>query len=263
MIDHSFAILAYKDSQFLSDCILSLKNQTVRSKIYLCTSTPSDFIKSIAREFNIDVFITEAGQGIAHDWNFALQHAGTKYVTLAHQDDMYQSSYAENCFHAAEKYSDTLICFTGYDEIVDDHKRSGTLMLLIKKLMIYTFFPLAKNLKTKTFKKLFLSTGNPIPCPSVMYNLHLLKDFRFSKEFSVSLDWEAWYRLAGMNGRFVFLPKSLMAHRIHQTSATTEGLSKNIRQAEDKKMFQKMWPEPIAWLLTQLYSKSYSSNDVG
>ena len=38
---HIFIILAYKQSQYLEDCIDSLLNQTIKSKIIITTSTPS------------------------------------------------------------------------------------------------------------------------------------------------------------------------------------------------------------------------------
>jgi len=41
MTKHSFAVMAYKDSPYLSDCLDSLKDQTVKSEIYITTSTPS------------------------------------------------------------------------------------------------------------------------------------------------------------------------------------------------------------------------------
>jgi len=49
---HSFAVLAYKDSPYLEECILSLKNQTVQSDIYITTATPSEFLENISRKYN-------------------------------------------------------------------------------------------------------------------------------------------------------------------------------------------------------------------
>ena len=50
---HSFAILAYKDSPFIEECILSLINQTVKSDIYIATSTPSEFLTQLAEKFEL------------------------------------------------------------------------------------------------------------------------------------------------------------------------------------------------------------------
>src|ERR1700741_1143150 len=179
MSTHSFAVMAYKDSPYLTDCLDSLKEQTVRSEIYISTSTPSVYIDETAKKYGIKIFTTEPGQGIAHDWNFSLSVAKTKYVTLAHQDDLYDKQYSELCVKAAEKFNDTLICFTGYDEIVGNKERSLTLMLTVKKFMNFMFMPLKKNIKSKAWKKFSQSFGTAIPCPSVMYNKEILRDFKF------------------------------------------------------------------------------------
>jgi glycosyltransferase involved in cell wall biosynthesis len=260
MINHSFAVMAYKNSPYLDECLDSLKKQTVESVIYITTSTPSEYITTIAKKYEAQVFIMESGKGITHDWNFSLKNAKTKYVTLAHQDDLYMPNYVESCFNAAEKFKDTLICFTDYSEIVNEKDRSNTLLLRIKRFMLWFFMPLKKNIRSKIWKRVSLSMGSPIPTPGVMYNLNNLSSFEFSEQFSINLDWDAWYRMAKMNGRFVYVPSILLKHRIHSDSETTAGLKTNIRQTEDLKMFTMFWPKLIARLFAKLYERSYKSN---
>jgi glycosyltransferase involved in cell wall biosynthesis len=260
MINHSFVVMAYKDSPYLSECLDSLKNQSVRSKIYISTSTPSDYISNTAKKYGIEVIETEAGHGIAHDWNFSLQLAKTKYVTLAHQDDLYLPEYAEICFTTAEKYDDTLICFTGYSEIVNGKIRSDAFILKVKSFMLWFFMPIRKDIRNKFWKKNLLSIGCPIAAPSVMYNIEKLIDFQFANEFSVNMDWDAWHRIAGIDGRFVYVDKKLMIHRIHSDSATTKGLEANLRKQEDLIMFKRFWPVFFAKLIAKFYEISYKSN---
>ena len=262
MTKHSFAVMAYKDSPYLSDCLDSLKDQTVKSEIYITTSTPSLYIDETAKKYGIKIFTTESGKGIAHDWNFGLSVAKTKYVTLAHQDDLYNNNYAELCIKAAEKFNDTLICFTGYNEIVGAKERSSTVLLTAKKIMNFMFMPFKKNIKTRGWKKFSQSFGTSIPCPSVMYNKETLNDFTFSEKYKVSLDWDAWLRMSEMKGRFVFVPKTLSKHRIHRASATTEGIQENVRQQEDFEIYCRIWPKFIAKILSKFYSGSYKSNEV-
>ena len=262
MTKHSFAVVAYKDSPYLPDCLDSLKDQTVKSEIYITTSTPSLYIDEIGKKYGAKIFVTDPGKGIAHDWNFGISVAKTKYVTLAHQDDLYNSNYAELCIKAAEKFNDTLICFTGYSEIVDDKERSSTFMLTAKKIMNFMFMPLKKNIKSRQWKKFSQSFGTAIPCPSVMYNKETLNDFIFSDKYKVSLDWDAWLRMSEMKGRFVYVPKILSKHRIHKASATTEAIQENVRQQEDFEIFCRIWPKFIAKILTKFYAGSYKSNEV-
>ena len=109
--------------------------------------------------------------------------------------------------------------------------------------------------------RVFLSIGNPISAPSVMYNQAKLNGFQFSPEFTINMDWDAWLRMAGMEGRFVYINKMLMKHRIHSDSATTKGLEACARQNEDLKMYKRFWPTFVAKLLTKVYVKSYESNN--
>ena len=47
---HTFVICAYKESAYLEECILSLKQQTVKSNIIMITSTPNNYIRDTRRK---------------------------------------------------------------------------------------------------------------------------------------------------------------------------------------------------------------------
>ncbi len=262
MKDHSFAVMVYKDSPFLQACIDSLKAQTVASDIFITTSTPSEYITSIANRNGIPVYSTESGKGIAHDWNFALYQAQTKYVTLAHQDDVYLSTYTEKCLNEVIRFDDNLICFTDYNEIAGKELRTKNTLLRVKQLMLRFFMPVKNNLQSTYWKWRLLAFGCPIGAPTVMYCLDRLQGFEFSSQFTVSVDWEAWSRLAIMKGRFVFIPEALVHHRIHAESETSSAIEASRRLEEDGIMFRKFWPVGVASLLTKLYTGSYKSNEV-
>jgi hypothetical protein len=84
MTNHSFAVMAYGDS--LSHSMPGFIEITDnKEQIFISTSTVSDYILDIAKKYEVKVYVTEPGRGIANDWNFSLQSARTKYVTLAHQ----------------------------------------------------------------------------------------------------------------------------------------------------------------------------------
>ncbi|HET9746833.1 MAG TPA: glycosyltransferase, partial [Chitinophagaceae bacterium] len=223
----------------------------------------SAFIDETATKYAIKVYVTQPGRGIAHDWNFGFDLAKTKYVTLAHQDDLYVSNYTAECLKAAEKFDDTLICYTAYSELINDEReRSSTLMLNTKKLLNFMFMPYKNNIKSRTWKRCSQAFGTPIPCPTVMFNKEMLADFRFSEKYKVSLDWDAWLRMSAMKGRFVYVPKILVKHRIHGASATTEGIMANVRQTEDFEIYCRIWPKFIARILARFYAGSYRSNEI-
>jgi len=259
---HTFAIVAFKESSYLQECIHSLKKQASFSEIILCTSTPSAFLEDIANRNGLKLFVNPTKKGIATDWNFALAQATTEYVTLAHQDDIYHPDYAQGIIKAGESQKDTLIIFSNYDEIVSDNSRTrirkNSLNFFIKKMMLRLFFRnksyLVKN------KKSLLAFGNPIGCPTVTFQKNNIGNFKFDSDFSINMDWKAWYDLAQKEGSFVWVKKTLVSHRIYSESETSRGIAEKRRQKEDVEMFKKIWPPFFAHLLAKIYSLSYKNN---
>ncbi len=258
--DHTFIIPAYKDSVFLEDCIKSLKRQTVPGNIIITTSTPSDFIAGIAREYNIEMRINIQRGGIAGDWNFGLSVAKTKLVTIAHQDDVYDKNFLDAVL---QKWNCTdqnvLIFFTDYDEIIDGAIRKNSLNLIIKKILLFPFI-FQSCIHSKFFKKFPLLFGNPICCPSVTYNIEELADFTFLSEYAYNLDWSAWLELSRRDGAFVRINKKLMKHRLHHGSETSKQLKTDIRKKEELKIFETIWGKVIARFLALIYLRSHKDN---
>ena len=93
--NHTFAICAYKESRYLEECVKSVINQEVKSNIIICTSTPNDFITTIADKYSLKIFIRDGKPDIQDDWNFAYESSKTEYVTIVHQDDIYESNYTK------------------------------------------------------------------------------------------------------------------------------------------------------------------------
>lgn len=264
--NHTFAIIAYKDSPFLSDCIESLQQQTVKSEIVICTSTPSAYINRIAKKFSVDVKINN-NPGKVNDWNFAYTQAKNKYVTLAHHDDIYYPQYTQILLELFNNQPQTLIAFADYIEIINftngkqiERKKSG--FLNIKKLIIKTFFLSNKYLNQKLAKKYFLAFGCAICCPTVMFNKKMLKNFKFKPKFKVNIDWLAWYEMALIPGKFAYADEVLLQHRLHQASDTTTALADNSRLLEDLEMFEKFWPKWFAKILNFFYKLSYKNNEI-
>ena len=252
--NHTFVICAYGDSRYLEECIQSLVNQTLKTDIILYTSTPSNYIEGLCEKYDIPVF-SSVGGGIGKDWNNALSFVQTQYATIVHQDDIYLSDYAKNVLSSVA--GDMLIAYSDYQELKDGNIIPLTSNLKIKHLMLRTMamFP-----KWKFWRNRVLAFGNPISCPAVTYNLKKLNDFKFNEEMKVSLDWFAWYQIAQKNGSFIFVDESLMYHRIHEESETTNSIENNIRTQEDYEMYLLFWPKFIASLLLKYYKKSQDTN---
>lgn len=262
---HAFAVCAYKESPFLKECIESLLSQKLPSKVVMCTSTPNDHIQALAQDYSIPLFINEGSSGIGPDWEFALNCSDTKFVTLAHQDDIYCPSYSatavEHMRYAEEMGATPLIFFSDYGEIrngevVDSNRILETKRRLLRPLASAQFVDSVKK------RRSVLRLGNPICCPSVTYNNEILPKPLFDTSMKQGLDWKAWERLSRMDGAFCYAPEVLMRHRIHEESETSQGIETSIRAKEDRRMLELFWPKPLALLISKIYSIAEKSNQV-
>ena len=226
--DHTFAVCAYKESPYLEECINSLIGQSIKSRIIVCTSTPCDYIKSIADKYSLEYFVNQGESGIAQDWNFALSKCSSRYITIAHQDDIYCREYVEEIEKIGYKYDDTLIIFTDYGELRDGIRVDDNKLLSVKRRLLKPLVPV-KNQNMVVKKRKVLKYGCSICCPSVTFDRNNVSGKIFESEFKSDLDWQAWEKLSRKSGRFAYIPKILMYHRIHDESETTKLLNDNLR----------------------------------
>jgi len=261
---HTFVIPAYGDSPHIEECICSLKSQTIKSRIQIVTPTPSPFIERISIKYGIPFIVNRYSEGIASDWSFAYRNCSTKYVTIAHQDDIYLPAYTEPCLSVAESCPDALIIFTNYSELRKEGSVFSGINFFVKGLLVVPFL-FKKNISSSFIKKKILSFGNPICCPTVMFNKENIGFLEFSNDFSVSLDWYEWLKLSKKNGSFVYVKKSTLLHRIHEKSASSLTIRSLVRKKEDQAIFATIWPSFLAKIFTNLYylaSKSTMVNNV-
>lgn len=257
--NHTFIICAYKESQYLEECIKSVINQNVKSNIIISTSTPNKYIENLANKYNLPIYINTGESGIGQDWNFGISNTTTDYVTIAHQDDIYNSNYLEEIVNYLEKGKDFIIAFTDYREIKNGKIIPLTTNLKIKKILLS---PLKIFKKSRFIKKMVLSLGASICCPSVTINTKITGKKPYKTELKCDLDWDTWNEMTKYKGRFLYINKELMNHRIHEESETSNLIENNIRLEEDFIMFKKFWPKPIANLLMKFYGKAIKTNKV-
>lgn len=261
MINHTYVICAYGESEYLEECIGSLKKQNQPSKIIMATSTPNQSIKSLAEKYEIPLYVNQGEKGITQDWNFGLSHVHTRYATVAHQDDIYEVNYTEQIINAMEQTKNPLIAFSDYFELRNGEKVHDTTMLKIKRLML---LPLRIKIfwKSRFVRRRVLSLGDPICCPAVTFCMDNLKRPIFRDGFRSCEDWEAWEIISKEKGAFIYLKEPLMCHRIHEESATTAILQDNARVEENYMMYCKFWPKWIARCINHFYTKSEASNSL-
>ena len=258
---HTFAICAYKESSFLEECIKSLKNQSIESEIFIITSTPNSYIDRTAEKYGIPVYVNTGEAGIVQDWNFAYSCAKTKYITIAHQDDIYEKDYLEIVLKHITRAKHPLLFFSDYYEIRDGKKVTSNKLLKVKRIMLLPMRIKAFQ-SSRWVRRRILSLGSPICCPSVTFVTENLPETVFENHYRACEDWEAWEKLSKKKGQFLYSTKLLMGHRIHEHSETTAAIGDNKRSKEEYEMFCKFWPDSIARLIFKFYSKGQNSNQL-
>ena len=271
---HSFAVCAYGESPYLEACLRSLKAQTVPSELLICTSTPNRHIESLSEKYQIPLMVRDLEKdggvrGIGADWNYAFRCARGRFVTLAHQDDIYEKHYTETILAAAERWPDMdlFTCaavtlkngrperFPGLPEIVKTVLR---LPLRFRGISHLTWV-----------KRLVFRFGNSVICPSVSYRKKAVGAFMqiknsghpgpFSETRKFILDWEFLFDFAAESGRWICEETPLMFYRVHDGAATAACIEDHAREREEKEMFRRLWPEWAADLILHWYRRSYDA----
>jgi glycosyltransferase involved in cell wall biosynthesis len=260
-MDHSFVIPVYRAAPHLTVLLESLRAQTgTPSEILLASSTPSAELAATAKRFALPLHVNPQRIDIAADWNFALAKAKTGLVTLAHQDDVFAPNYVEQLTGALLRHPAALLAFCDYSEHTVLAARPANINLKIKRALRRHAFGTRECISEARDKVRLLSLGNPICCPSVMFNRGTLGDFQFPNGYKTNLDWMAWLELARRTGGFVYVPECLVSKGVHAESETTASIANRAREREDRAIFEALWPWPVAAALAALYKFGYRAN---
>lgn len=259
-LSHTFAICAYKDSPYLEECVRSVIKQKMRSKVIICTSTPSDYINKIADKCGVPVYVREGESDIKKDWNFAYDSASTQWVTVAHQDDVYAHTYTSYLWEKVNNSENGLIYFTDYYPLKNDKSKgfkrdpNSYIRHILRSPMKSSCFS-----SKRIFKNLILSLGNSICCPTVTYNKKLLGDSIFTSEMKFNIDWDTFLKLANMSGAFLYKDKPLVLYRIHDEATSKMFIDNQRRVVEDRIMFGKFYPPFMVDIIMHFYKLAYKT----
>lgn len=253
----TFVVPAFGESPYLEDCLQSLLNQSIKVDIVITSHRENQLLISLSKKYSIPLLINEKGGSISRDWDFALKASPNSLVTLAHQDDLYHSEYAESMLIFFNKNENCAIAFTDLHELINGTLFNNNKRELIKKILRKLAYTRLSIIDNKIRFRVLLGLGCTIPCPTVTYNMKVIGGFSFSDLYTVNLDWDAWYRLAKKNSPIGYIRRSLVTHRIHADAETQKGILEKRREKEDLMLFIRFWPKPIAKLLLSLYRLSY------
>lgn len=256
--DHCFVVPAHGESPHLDDCLASLAAQSLPTSVVVATSTPNAHIEAAAMRHGVPLRINPRREGIGADWNFALDCASARWVTIAHQDDVYLPDFARVTLDALARHPDAVLAFTGYGELEGSVPRPPGTLVRIKRLLLELGFLGTSTASTRFFKTNALRFGCAIPCPAV--TLDAASGLRFRTDLQVDLDWAAWLALARSPGTFVYIRRELMRHRVHAASETTAAIHGWRRAAEDRAILGTLWPAAVADAIVASYALAYRSN---
>ena len=259
-IVHTFVVLAYKESEYLEECIKSVTNQSYNSNVIIATTTDNKHIRTLANKYKLDVIVGKH-TSIGGDFDFAINTGKTELVTIAHQDDIYDYNYSKEIVDEYNKYPDSTIIFTDYYEIRNNNKIYSNLNLKIKRILLFPLRFRALS-KSKFFKRWCIRFGNGIGCPAVTFVKNNCPSKIFTSKYKCNVDWFAWEKFSKLKGRFIYIKDRLMGHRISETSTTTDIIKAGIRTKEDYEIYINFWPKCIAKILTKAYKNSEKSNEV-
>lgn len=256
--DFTFVVCAYKECPYLESCIVSLVEQTVKTKVLISTSTPNRHISEIAGKYNIPIKVNPDG-GQIKDYNFAMKQGETKLIMLAHQDEILKKTFVEDVLIALNHSKDPIIAFTDYIEMHEDKvDNKQSLIIRIKKLMLIPTH--IKGFMYTIFGKRFIQLlGNPITHPTVVCVKEKMPKRIFREQYKASMDWDLWERLSRKRGTFVYVDKILLYHRMNDDNQSSVLIkTSNERYENEYKIFCRFWPAFVSKIIMKLYSKAHS-----
>lgn len=254
---HTFVVCAYEKSPYLEICIKSLINQNKYSDIIMSTSTPNDYIKNLSSKYDLPLYIRKEKSDIVEDWNFAISCAKTKWVTVAHQDDVYNENYSFELIKSIEQKPNAIMAFTDYRPI-----KNGCITVDLNSVLRRFFrLPMKNRLfsRIKLFKRYCLAFGNSICCPTCAYNKELCQERVFQSKLKFACDWDTFVDLAGTKHSFLYIDKILAYYRIHKEATSMEWTKSLQRKEEELYIFKKFWPIWLIKIGYNLFKLSYKT----
>jgi len=254
--NHTYAVCAYHESPYLEECIRSLIRQNIRTNIIMTTSTPCRHITSVSEKYGIPLYIREGKSDIRDDWNFAYDQAKTDWVTIAHQDDVYDKNYVKVFLNTILLYEEPIAFLSDYIPIKNGHigprDINSKIRRILRKPLKHPWLA-----KTQFWKRAVLSFGNSICAPAVTYHKSVLGSSYFTSDLKFDIDWDTFLKLAGEKGSIAYAEEPLTFYRIHGEATSMEFIKSHNRELEDALMFQKFWPEWIVNGIMHFYKKAY------
>ena len=159
--------------------------------------------------------------GLSGNWNFAVEHARTSWVTVLHQDDVLHPDYTHIIAQLLQKYPYATAAFTHAQIIDAEGEPYSTLADRIKERLLKRVpgddYVLSGESGSRT-----LLRGNFIFCPAVCFNRERLGLHGFNERWRMVPDLELYLRLL-IDGHQLAGSKQVgLYYRRHDEQATAK-----------------------------------------
>lgn len=214
----------YNGKRFLERTLRSLLEQTAPADKIICIDDCStDGSRSVIADLAnpaITLIENETRLGLARNWNRALELAADyDFLTIAHQDDLYEPDYLRLVTDALQSHPSAFIAHTRALVIDEEDEPLRLASARYKE----KFWPSGQGIVERPPEEelAILVRGDYIFCPSVTFRSAALEAIgQFDERFEFVPDWDFWLRglLAGFT--IVGVKQTLIRYRSHQGSAT-------------------------------------------
>lgn len=210
----SVCIPTYNSSQYISECIDSVVNQSFKNiEIIVSDNCSSDNTVEIVEKKNIKnlkVIRNEENIGMAKNFNLACNEASGKYIKLLPSDDIISPNSIEKSLKFIDNH-DEISLIASSKKIINQSSKT-----IIKKM---STFSEGVHEGRDVIWEILNSGRNPLGEPTV--TLFKKEDFidvgGFNEKYEFTLDIDLWIRLLE-KGNLYFIEEPLGSFRVHPES---------------------------------------------
>ncbi len=219
----SICIPTYARLGYLQEAVASVLNQTY-AKFEICVSLdpspegPNQEIHNwclaqVSKHPNFKYNVNSFNLGLAGNWNKLAEMASGEFLMIMGDDDRLLPKalerFVENFSSGPDViFANQYVINSKGDRLEDDYNLRYGRSLLTKGLL--------ENSEAVIW-------SNSLPMSSSLIRAEFVREFRFKEDLNTP-EIEFFLRLAAANKKFFFVPEVLTEYRIHDNSATSQGL---------------------------------------
>lgn len=213
-------------------------------------------LKKLVDEFDdnrVRYRFNDGDKSMAGNWNFAVDCAETEFVTLLHDDDIWEANYLAKMLKLAQENPFSAAYFCGASLI--DHVGRSTMTVADKVKGILTPNKTVTHLNGDTGLSSLLS-GCFIFCPTVLYRKSKLRKVQFSSHWKMVTDFQLYYDLLTRGNTISGTNAKLYRYRRHKNNQTAL-LTASLERFKEEVEFYRMVAESVdrGWTMSIAKSK--------